>query len=223
MLPLYSDVERRWFPAYTVAIIFLNLLIFAGWQQRVGLPTSALEAGLVPAELLHGDREEGALHLLTYMFMHGGWLHLLGNLWFLWVFGQGVEDEIGSARFLVFYLTCGVVAGMVHVYFSHGSRVPLVGASGAISGVLGAYLLLFPRARVMTLVPLFGIVRIMAIPAVLFLLVWIGLQVYSQAAAPSFPRQSAGVAYLAHIGGFAAGIVLLPIFRLGTVRREFGS
>ncbi len=215
MFPLYSDVVRRSFPVYTVAIIALNLLLFAVWQEQVvGLRASVLEAGLVPAQLLHGDLQQGVLHLFTYMFLHGGWMHLLGNMWFLWVFGQSVEGAMGSGRFLAFYLICGVVSACGHVYFSHASRIPLVGASGAISGVLGAYLLLFPKARVMTLVPLFIILRLMAIPAAVFLLIWIALQVYAQSAVSGLPRQSAGVAYLAHIGGFLTGMILLPVFRL---------
>ena len=148
MFPIYSDLTRRTFPALTFGIIALNLLLFAGWQERIGMRASVLSGGLVPAELLRGSHPVGVIHLFTHMFLHAGWMHLLGNMWFLWVFGQHVEDAIGRVRYLLFYLICGVAAAWTHVYFSHLSRLPLVGASGAISGVLGAYLVLFPRSKV---------------------------------------------------------------------------
>lgn len=211
MIPLYDNVRARRFPWVTVFLVALNIWIFAAWQSRVGIPASAFGAGVIPRALTHPEASGAALRLGTYMFLHAGWLHLLGNLWFLWIFGRRVEGAIGSAVFLLFYLVCGILAGLCHVYFAPLSRAPLVGASGAISGVLGAYLVLFPRARIMTLVPIIIFIRVMAVPAVIFLLIWIGLQVVSQAWAPS--GQTTGVAYLAHIGGFVSGLALILFVR----------
>ncbi len=223
MLPLYSDVRRRAFPGYTVAIIALNLLLFAAWQERVGLSASVHEAGLVPSELLHGDQQQGFLHLLTYMFMHGGWMHLIGNMWFLWISAKSVEDAIGSGRFLAFYLICGVAA-------AYGARVLLAreprsagrrqrgdqrGARG-VSAALPARPGHDPGAAVHHHADHGGAGGV--VPAGLDRTP--GVQVYTQAAVSAIPRQSSGVAYLAHIGGFVAGIVLLPFFRLGLPARE---
>jgi membrane associated rhomboid family serine protease len=211
MIPLYDNVRARRFPFFTAALIALNAAMFAGWQMRVGLRASVFEGGLVPAELTGPFPIDRWLPLFTYMFLHGGWMHLLGNMWFLWIFGVHVEEDMGSGRFLAFYLICGVAAALCHFYFSRRSLVPLVGASGAISGVLGAYLILYPRARIMTLAPLLVFVRIFAVPAWVFLLVWIGLQGFARAMTPA--GQAAGVAYLAHLGGFASGLGLIFFFR----------
>ena len=144
-------------------------------------------------------------------------------MWFLWVFGQHVEEAIGSGRFLVFYVLCGGVAACAHVYFSRADHLPLVGASGAISGVLGAYLLLFPRSKVVSVVPLLVVLRVIAVPSVVFLLVWMGLQIYAEAGTYGSPHQSAGIAYLAHIGGFVAGAALLPFFRSSRLVEDGGG
>ena len=211
MIPLYGDVRPRQIGYFTLAIIALNVWLFAGWQLRVGVHASVLEAGLIPAELAAPDVVPGVRHLFTYMFMHGGWLHLLGNMWFLWIFGRAVEAAIGSGRFLAFYLSCGVAAALCHARCAASSTLPLVGASGAISGVLGAYLVMFSRSRIITLIPIVVFLRVVAVPAWLFLLVWIGLQVLAQSAVES--GQPAGVAYLAHIGGFVTGLALIFFYR----------
>jgi membrane associated rhomboid family serine protease len=155
----------------------------------------------------------GWTHLFTAMFMHGGWMHLIGNMWFLWVFGRAIEDDCGTIRYLMFYLLCGVAATLAFTVLAPHSEVPLVGASGAISGVLGAYLLHYPRARVLTLVPIWFFIRLIELPAWLFLLVWIGFQVLSQFIATSHHGvETSGVAYAAHIGGFIAGMGLIVFF-----------
>ena len=209
MIPLSDDQKTRRFPFVTIAIIVVNVLVFIGWQQRIGMK-EALQAGaFVPA--MFSQHDPGATtRLLTSLFMHGGWMHLIGNMWFLWIFGDNVEDACGPVRFLAFYLLCGVAATLAHAWPAPDSLVPLVGASGAISGVLGAYLLHHPRANVRTLIPLGFFTRIIDLPAWVFLLIWMGLQVLMQAG--SRMGHGGGVAYLAHIGGFVAGLGLIVFF-----------
>ena len=211
MIPLRDDEPTRTFPFVTVAIIVLNALVFAGWQLQVGLQQSVALAALVPVEVTTGA--PGAItNVFTSMFMHGGWMHLIGNMWFLWIFGNNIEDACGSIRFTAFYLACGIAAVAAHIFAAPDSAAPLVGASGAVSGVLGAYLLKHPRATVLTLVPLGFFTRLMHVPAPLFLLIWIGLQILQQMATPS-RLGGGGVAYLAHIGGFVAGMAFIFIFQ----------
>jgi len=210
MIPLYDDQPTRRPPIATVAIILLNVAVFVLWQLPSGLNRTVLQAGFVPEALT--EHEPGAMtHLITSMFMHGGWMHLLGNMWFLWIFGKNVEDVCGHIRFVCFYVLSGAGATLLYAMFSPDSEVPLVGASGAISGVLGAYLLKFPKATVRTLV-FFGFTTIINIPAFLFLLIWIGMQLYLQTASHA-SHQTGGVAYMAHIGGFVAGCILIFIFQ----------
>ena len=157
--------------------------------------------------------------ILTSMFLHGGWLHLAFNLWFLWIFGDNVEDRLGHARYLFLYLAAGVAATLAHVFANPGSTLPAVGASGAIAGVLGAYLLAYPRARVTTLIPIFVFIHVTVLPAWVVLGMWFALQFLSGALALATTQASAGgVAWWAHIGGFAAGVVLLPVLSIGRRR-----
>ncbi len=149
--------------------------------------------------------------VVTSMFFHGGWLHLLGNMWFLWLFGNNIEDSMGHFRFVVFYLLIGVVAGLTQVFLSPKSPIPTIGASGAISGIMGAYLLLYPRVRIQTLFIFIVIVRIFAVPAWFILAEWFVLQVVQNLAAPA--TAGGGVAYGAHIGGFVCGLLLISLFR----------
>lgn len=208
MLPIYGTQPTRRFPFITLVLIFFNALVFIGWQLRIGLEQSVHLGGLVPGEFL---REPDAfIHLFAAMFMHGGWMHLLGNMWFLWIFGNNIEDATGPRRFFYFYLTCGTIAGLTQILASPHSIIPMIGASGAVSGVLGAYFLLYPKARIATAFFLF----IFEIPAFIFLLVWIGLQILSQNALHHGGKEAGGVAYLAHIGGFFAGLVLISFFKL---------
>jgi membrane associated rhomboid family serine protease len=206
MLPISDENPTRRFPLVTVLLIAANIAVFAAWQMRLGLAQSVAWGGLVPHEL-HPVSAAGIRHLFTSMFMHAGILHLLGNLWFLWIFGDNVEDDIGRIRFLLLYLASGVAAAATHVALNVQSALPLVGASGAISGVLGAYLVLHPVARVKTLV----FIRFIRIPAWIFLILWIGLQVF--ALSQTLKGKNAGIAYAAHVGGFVAGMILAIAIR----------
>ncbi len=216
MIPLHDDNPTRRFPIITALLIAANAWVFFAWQLgQAGLERSVHLAGFVPAEFrATGLGGEGPA-ILTSMFMHGGLMHLLGNMWFLYLFGNNVEDACGRVRFLAFYLLAGAFATLAYFAFNQDSAIPLVGASGAISGVLGAYLLRWPHARLLVVVPILVILRFFWVPAWLFILVWIGFQLLSQwAAHHAGPAQSGGgIAFLAHIAGFAAGILLLPFFR----------
>jgi membrane associated rhomboid family serine protease len=212
MIPLRDDQESRTFPFITLLIIAANTYVFAAWQTHLGVQESVDRAGFLPIELT-SHTPGGWTHLFTGMFMHGGWMHLLSNMWFLWVFGQRIEQSCGHFGYLVFYLLCGVASTLAFTALAPQSEIPLVGASGAISGVLGAYLLHFPHARVLSIVPFGPIIRIMQVPAWLFLLIWIGFQVLFQfLASQRQGAHSTGVAYAAHIGGFLAGMALLIFF-----------
>jgi membrane associated rhomboid family serine protease len=173
--------------------------------------------GLVPARFTEPEWAGGGGHgasllpFLTSMFLHGGVMHLVGNMWFMWIFADNVEDRMGPFRFLLFYLVCGVGAAGAHLALNLHSRVPTIGASGAIAGVLGAYFLMYPGSRVLTLVPLGFFTRIMEIPAFAFLGIWAGLQFLFGLLAASGPHAT-GVAFWAHVGGFVAGMLLFPLF-----------
>jgi membrane associated rhomboid family serine protease len=201
MLPISDENPTKRFPAVTVLLILANLAVFFAWQIKVGLPKSVALAGLVPTEL-HPISQPGVMHLFTSMFMHGGIAHLLGNMWFLWIFGDNVEDEIGRIKFVFFYLLSGVAGAVTHVVLNAQSGIPMVGASGAISGVLGAYLVLHPKARVKMFFGLF----LFRLPAWVYLLIWAGLQ--GLALTQASKTAGMGVAYWAHIGGFVAGMFL---------------
>ena len=146
------------------------------------------------------------------MFLHGGWAHIIGNMWTLWIFGDNVEDRMGPFRFTVFYLLCGLVAGVVHYFTNADSDVPTVGASGAIAGVLGAYFVLFPRSQIVVMVPIFFYPLFFEVPAVTYLLFWALSQVFSGTLALAGPVEVGGVAWWAHVGGFSAGLLLHPLF-----------
>ncbi len=213
MLPLKDTIRSRSFPLVNWLIIAANALVFVVYE--VGLPEAqlqrlALQYGLVPARLLAGQ-PAAYLSLFTHMFLHGGWLHLVSNLWALYIFGDNVEDRMGSARYLVFYLLGGLAAGVAQSLVAANSTLPLIGASGAIAAVLGAYLVLYPRARVITLVPIFLLPWFVEIPAVVYLLVWFALQFFSGVTSLGMASQG-GVGYWAHIGGFTAGLLLVPFF-----------
>ena len=231
MFPYHDENQTQRTPVVTIGLIAINvaawLLVQGGGAERP-LIESVCNLGLVPAELMATvppgaelpmaeglvcvtDPGRQPLHLFTSMFMHGGWMHLLGNMWFLWLFGNNIEDSMTRVRFLAFYLLCGVSAAMAQVMADPASIIPMVGASGAISGVMGAYLVLFPRVRVFTMVPLGFYATSVALPAWAMLIYWMVLQLVSQAAS-SLTAQQGGVAYWAHIGGFAAGVVLVKLF-----------
>jgi len=148
---------------------------------------------------------------LSFMFLHGGFVHLIGNMWYLWIFGDNVEDRLGRVKFIIFYLICGIGSAIVHVYFNSQSEVPCVGASGAIAGVLGAYMVTFPRARVLVLIPLFIVWQTIELPAIIVLGFWFLIQFFSGTASIS-STHGGGVAWWAHIGGFVLGVILIKLF-----------
>jgi membrane associated rhomboid family serine protease len=213
-LPLHDDTHLRIirFQFVTLAIIILNVLIFLAtgvFTPDVVQANLAEGFGLVPAQLLHGLTTLNVpepLTLVTYLFLHGGWMHLVGNMLFLWVFADNVEDAYGYVGFIIFYLLCGIIGGLLHVFMLPNSQSPLIGASGAVSGVLAAYLVLYPRARVWILL---FIALPVPLPAIWVLGGWFLLQVYSLAAATS----GSEVAWWAHMGGFATGITLTLALR----------
>jgi membrane associated rhomboid family serine protease len=212
MFPLGDDnSQRRSVPVVTFALIALNVLVFL--VELNGGQAFIERWAFVPRRFA-ADPAEQVLTIFTGMFMHGGWLHLFGNMLYLWIFGDNVEDEFGSFKFLIFYLLCGVAATMAQFYVSTRSNIPNVGASGAIAGVLGAYLLMLPNARVRVLVSN----QIVAMPALIVLGLWIALQVFSSVGSigsTSQTTEQGGVAYMAHVGGFVAGLALTFLFRGG--------
>lgn len=214
MIPLRDLNPRRRFPLVTIVLIVLNVLVFV---YELLLPSeSALDSlaftwGLVPYQLAQLD-PTAILSVFTSMFIHGGFMHLASNMLYLWIFGDNIESALGSLRFLVFYLLCGVGAAAGQVLTDPGSEIPMVGASGAISGVLGAYLVLYPRAQVETLLFLGYFVRLVRMPALVVLGMWIILQLFSGLASLGMSA-SGGVAWFAHIGGFAAGLLLVLLLR----------
>ena len=222
MIPLWDKIPRSSFPVITLALIAANCLVFflelsAAPPQREQL--IALYA-LVPARsttMLTGSPvgfPGAVLPLFTSMFLHGGWLHLIGNMWFLWIFGDNVEDRVGHGRYLLLYLAGGLAGALTHWFFNLNSEVPTVGASGAIAAVMGAYLITFPRARIVTLAPIIIFITTIEIPAYLMLLYWMLLQFLSGVASIGVadPMQG-GIAFFAHVGGFIAGIPLMLLLR----------
>ena len=209
MIPLRDTQPSYTFPFVTVAIIVLNVLAFLYEFTMDPYEFNFFIAhhGVIPARLQWAD-------VLTSIFLHGGWLHLIGNMWFLWIYGDNVEDILGHAQYLVFYLLCGLAATMVHVLFNADSRVPTIGASGAIAGVMGAYVVKFPHSKITTLVPVFVFITKMEIPAYLILLYWFGIQFFSGVGSMGHSHLSqGGVAWFAHIGGFLAGVALILVMR----------
>lgn len=213
----------------TWTLIGANVFVFL---IEISLPAHQLEAvfywfGLVPARYTHPEwaRYVGLpldtyWPFLTNMFLHGSFAHLLGNMWTLWIFGDNVEDRMGPVRFLIFYLLCGVAAGVVHSLVNPASTVPAVGASGAISGVLGAYFLLFPRSHIIMLFPVFFLPYFFTLPASVYLLFWFLAQFFSGTVALFGPENVGGIAWWAHVGGFAAGVVLHRLFLLPAACRR---
>jgi membrane associated rhomboid family serine protease len=216
MIPIGDERETGATPVVTWALVILNVLAFLFEVSRpAGVLESFIQAwGVVPREYAAARDLPPTIPLpfwstlITSMFLHGGFMHLAGNMLYLWIFGDNVERRIGPHRFLVFYLLCGLAAGIGHILFSISSNVPTIGASGAISGVLGGYLVLFPRNRVRVLTR-GGVV---AVPAMVVLGIWILLQVVSQMGSSLAPSEGGGVAYLAHIAGFVAGVVAIRLF-----------
>jgi membrane associated rhomboid family serine protease len=224
MIPLHDDNPTRLRPIVTTLLIAACALAFF-WQLSLGeqgfeLAVRAL--GVTPATLIGHQHLPPELYLVppaatlvSSMFLHGGWMHIVGNMLYLWIFGNNVEDAMGHMRFAVFYLLCGLAAALAQAIPNPASAVPMIGASGAISGVLGAYLLLYPHARVLTLIPLGFYVRFVYLPAWLLLGFWFVLQIINTLLVA---EERGGVAWGAHIGGFVAGVALIPLFKRRDVR-----
>lgn len=224
MIPLRDDNPTELRPIVTVTIIVLCLLVFALQLAlgNAGFGAMVYRFGFTPAALFgdpvdhaHAGALSPLITIFTSMFLHGGVAHAAGNMLYLWIFGNNVEDAMGHTRFIVFYLVCGAAAAATHAGPSPDSVIPMIGASGAISGILGAYLLLFPRARVLILIP-FGLYsRVVWLPALWVLGLWFVLQILSSLLADT---SAGGVAWGAHIGGFVAGVLLIPVFKRRGVR-----
>lgn len=216
MIPLRALIRMHSFPAVTLVLIILNTLCFL-FERALGpyaQESLIFQFGLIPGHLR-------LTSLLTSMFLHGGWMHLIGNMWFLWVFGSRVEDTLGGMKYLVYYLLCGVISAIVHVAVNLGSTVPTIGASGAIAGIMGGFMLLYPRARIVTLVFIVLFVTTLELPAVVMLLYWFLLQLVS--GLTSFGHlamtDAGNVAWFAHVGGFLAGMFFVSLFG-GASRRS---
>lgn len=222
MIPLRDTIPSRCTPIMTWAIIAANTAIFL---FQTSLPAAHLQRlvylfGLVPARYSHplwarwiGFPADDWWPFLTYMFLHGNLPHLIGNMWTLWIFGDNVEDRMGPLRFLIFYLLSGVMAGLIQYWLTLQSRVPMIGASGAVAGVLGAYFIMYPRARVIALFPVIFYPIFLEIPAVTYLLVWLLSQLWAGMLESSVAvRIGGGIAWWAHVGGFAFGFLAHPLF-----------
>lgn len=218
MIPLRDTVPSSSFPIVTLGLIVLNTFLFL-YQLNLGSGAErfVLHYGFVPAVYLHTSLVE-PLNLparfgpmFSSMFLHGGWLHLIGNMWTLWIFGDNVEDRLGKGRFFLYYIVSGLAAVYLHYLTERTSGLPVIGASGAIAGVMGGYFVLFPRAQILTLLPIFIFIQIVTIPAVVFLALWFLGQLLSGVVTSS-AQLSGGVAWWAHVGGFVAGaLLILPV------------
>ncbi len=216
MIPLRDTIQSRNYPIVNTTIIVLNVLIFfVQLGQGSRLNQFIFNYGLVPARYsvpeiaAHFSFGHQAFALLSFMFVHGGFWHLLGNMWSLYIFGDNVEDRLGSIKYLIFYIFCGWASGLSHLFTNWDSQIPTIGASGAIAGVMGAYLILYPRSRILTFIPIFFIPYFIEIPAFFFLGVWFFIQFLSAAGTHG---QTSGIAWWAHIGGFVFGIIFLKLF-----------
>ena len=226
MIPYRDDNPSQSLPVVTIALIALNGWVFALELRAgsMGLARMFYEYGVVPVQVLHPETLDGVraagISLVTSMFLHAGLWHFAGNMWFLWLFGDNVEDRLGSFRFLVFYLLCGVAAAGAHVALNANARVPCVGASGAIAGVLGAYVLMFPRARVRAIIPIFIVLPLfVTMPAVFFIGCWFAIQLLNGMATVGAQGVATGTAWWAHIGGFVAGMFFAGQFASSRRRR----
>jgi membrane associated rhomboid family serine protease len=226
VIPLKDLTPRRSFPVVTLLLILANTLVFF---YQISLPPHAADAfimtyGVVPYKIQmalagrHYTLQQALLPLFTCMFLHGGWLHIIGNRWFLWIFGANVEDRMGPVAYLLFYLVCGIGSSVAQTLFSWGSHIPSLGASGAISGVLGAYIVFFPGSQISTLITLFILWFFARIPALVFIGLWFAMQFLSGIGSLGANGVSAsgGVAWWAHVGGFLLGMLIAFIMSLST-------
>jgi membrane associated rhomboid family serine protease len=219
MIPLRSSEPHYSRPTATLFIIAVNVAVFL-YQLSLGLNSFAgnrfiMHFGLVPDRFHYSS-------ILTSMFIHGGFLHIAGNMWFLWIFGRGVEDLFGHAKYLLLYFACGIAGGLLFVLLNSNSTIPTVGASGAIAGVMGAYLIKFPRAHIVTLVFIVVFINTVVIPAMFVLLYWLGIQFFSGVGSVGYSQMSeGGVAWFAHVGGFVAGMLLSWLLPTGPRTRPW--
>ena len=233
MIPLRDDQPRSTIPYVTYSIIAVNLAVFAyevwlGMQGRQAWHEFLMQHSEIPQHFqlaFNGSSEYtigGAfLSLFTSMFMHGGWLHVLGNMWFLWIFGDNIEDHLGHAVYAVFYLFCGFVASMAQLFADPTSAIPILGASGAIAGIMGAYLLRYPQARIQVFWIWIGY-RVFWMPAIGMLFYWFGLQVVGQIWVTHMSPHSGGIAYWAHLAGFVTGLVMIRLIP-GNAEYSYGT
>ena len=230
MIPLHDNIPTRHIPVVTWSLILANAVVFA---LELSLPASVLEGvvyhlGLVPARFMDpawgvrvGLTANSFWPFLTSMFLHGGWLHIIFNMWALWIFGDNVEDRMGHVRYLIFYLVCGVAAAVTMTLVTPDSTVPTIGASGAIAGILGAYFLFYPGAEVIVLLPIFIFPFFFRLPAVVYIGIWFVMQFLTGALSlVSSPTAAGGIAWWAHVGGFLAGAVLCRFFAPRVRRRR---
>jgi len=222
MLPIKDRNRPFTAPVFTYLLILLNIAVFA---YQLSIPEEELmfffrEYGIVPARMTGALRGEASIvsaiiiPLFSSMFIHGGWMHILGNMWFMHIFANNVEDAFGKGRFLMFYLLCGLIAALAQFVLAPGSEVPVVGASGAIAGVLGAYFILWPGAKILTLVPVLYFITFVHLPAVIVLGSWFIIQLFMGLGSLGGGAATGGVAYGAHVAGFAAGMLLVKIVPL---------
>jgi membrane associated rhomboid family serine protease len=216
MIPIRDAIPSKTYPIVNVSLIAINVMVFLiELANYPVLDRLIFIYGLVPARYTvpeiaaHFDIVQQIFALFSFMFLHGGFWHILGNMWFLYIFGDNVEDRLGHLRYLAFYLLCGWASGLIHLVFNWHSQMPTIGASGAIAGIMGAYLLLYPRSRVLTMIPIIFIPYFVEIPAAFFIGIWFLFQFLSAALSDA---QATGIAWWAHIGGFISGIVFLKLF-----------
>jgi membrane associated rhomboid family serine protease len=217
MIPLRDTTKSPGFPFVNVTLIVLCVLVFL-FEASLGqnMIIFIYEFGLVPANVISTTSGAGFYDRIypffSSMFIHGGWLHLIGNMLFLYIFGDNVEGRMGHFRYLLFFIVCGFAAAGFQFITNIHSDIPMVGASGAISGILGAYITLFPRSRILTLVPIFFFIQLIHIPAAVFIFIWFIIQFLSGLGTLNVPKETGGVAFWAHIGGFVAGLILARFF-----------
>jgi membrane associated rhomboid family serine protease len=221
MIPIKDSVPNRSVPIATRTLILINVIVFF---FELGMSHESLEQfaylfGLVPARFTDpawaasvGFPAGGYWPILTHQFLHGGFLHIISNMWALWIFGDNVEDRMGPVRFTIFYLLCGTIAGLTQVFVNPGSTLPSIGASGAIAGVLGAYLVFFPTARLIVMCPILFFPFFFEVPAIFYLAIWFFTQLFSGTMALVGPQHVGGIAWWAHIGGFIGGLLLCWLF-----------
>lgn len=218
MFPLYDTVRSHKFPVINLMLIAVNAIAFYYEIQMAPpeLQNFIFANGLIPAQFL-SDPSGHWTNIFSSMFLHGGWFHIISNMWVLFIFGDNIEARMGGIRYLVFYLLSGVTAALLQTYILPASQVPMIGASGAVAGVLGAYLILYPQSRIASLVPIFFIFTLIEIPAFIFLVFWFISQLYSGLFA--IQGDASGIAWWAHVGGFLFGIFVAFFFRRRIVYR----